>query len=161
MGNKPSTHTGFLHRFRRQVTDDEISIKRNRRLVGKFLKRLGRQAKLDLSLDAFGYCYIPFKKFLIIIGVPDDDSGLLNFQTMVFDLHSSGGATKVHKRVAAANLTDVLLGKRGSTLRMEGDEISLVLSTPIRGLRFADMMDYLEDFMQTAVDTNLNLESIR
>jgi len=163
MGNSSSTGAGLM---RRQVFDDEvlghddITVSRSRKMVSKYLKRIGQQANLNLSLDAYGYCYIPFKKFLIIIGVPDDNNGLLHFQTMVFDLDSSRGVTKIHKRVAAANLTAVSLGKHGSYLHMEGDEISLSLAKRIKGLTYREMMDSLEDFMQTAVKTNANLEAI-
>lgn len=130
-------------------------------MINKYLHKFGRSAKLDLSLDAFGYCYIPFKKFLIIISVPDDGSGLIHFQTMIFDLDSTQGITKVHKRVAAANLTELSLGQKGSFLAMNGDEISLCLSTKMHGMRFGEMLSCLEDFMRTAADTNTRLESIR
>lgn len=136
-------------------------MKRHRNTISKYLKRIGKEANLDLSLDAYGFCYIPFKKFLIIIGVPDDGAGLLHFQTMIFDLDSARGISKVHKRVAAANLTDMSLGKLGCRLRMEGDEISLSLTTQIKGLSYEDMTEFLEDFMQTAVKTNADLGGIR
>lgn len=165
MGNKSSQRVGLL---RRQVSDEEPkgafldpSLQRSRKMISKYLKRIGKEAKLNLSLDAYGFCYIPFKKFLIIIGVPDDKSGLLQFKTMIFDLDSSSGITKLHKRVAAANLTDMSLGNRGSNLRMEGDEISLLLSTPLKGLSYRDMAESLDDFMQTAVTANASLEAIR
>ena len=160
--NKTAPRVGLMNR---QSSDESLNgsprVNRNRKLVSRYLRKIGRDADLDLSLDSYGYCYIPFKKFLIIIRVPDDETGLVHFQTMVFDLDSSKGITKTHQKVAAANLVDVRLGQRGSLLRMEGDEISLSLSTPIRGLRYADMLEHLEDFMQTAVDTNTNLASIR
>ena len=130
-------------------------------MVNKYLKKFGRKAQLDLSLDTFGYCYIPFKRFLIVLSVPDDGAGLIHFQTMVFDLESAQGISKVHKRVAAANLTELSLGTKGSFLAMNGDEISLCLSTKIHGMRFAEMLSLLEDFMLTAADTNTKLEAIR
>lgn len=80
---------------------------------------------------------------------------------MIFDLDSARGISKVHKRVAAANLTDMSLGKLGCRLRMEGDEISLSLTTQIKGLSYEDMTEFLEDFMQTAVKTNADLGGIR
>lgn len=166
MGNNSSSarRVGLM---RRQVSDAEIlgvgniTVSRSRKMISKYLKRIGQQANLDLSLDAYGFCYIPFKKFLIIIGVPDDNSGLLHFQTMIFDLDSASGISKVHKRVAAANLTEMRLGKHGSYLHMEGDEISLSLAQQLKGLTYRDMMDSLEDFMRTALKMNANLEAIR
>jgi hypothetical protein len=80
---------------------------------------------------------------------------------MVFDLHSSQRNKKVQKRIAALQLTDLRLGKRGSTLSLDGDEVNLSFSIPIQGLKFSEMLDCLEDFMQTAVDTNYNLCATR
>lgn len=143
------------------VKDGATNTKTQRKAVNKYLKRIGKKAKLDLSLDSFGYCYIPFKKFLIIVSVPDDGSGLMHFQSMIFDLDSTQGISKVHKRVAAANLTELRLGEKGSFLAMNGDEISLCLSTKLNGMRFGQMLACLEDFMHTASDTNSRLEAIR
>jgi hypothetical protein len=142
----------------RQVPDSATDVRRNRNLINKYIRRLGCKANLDLSLDSYGFCYIPFKKFLIIIGVPEDGTGMLYFQTMVFDLHSSQGITRMHKKVAALQLAG---GKKGSFLSLHGDEVDLSFSTPIHGLKFKDMVDCLEDFMQTAVDRNSDLHSIR
>ena len=164
MGNKPHTANHVIA-TKRLASDDlvagDANVMRQRNIVSKYLKRIGKEAKLDLSLDAYGFCYIPFKKFLIIIRVPNDQSGLLYFKTMIFDLDCASGISKVHKRVAAANLTETSLGNRGSRVHMEGDEISLILAAPIKRLTYKDMRDTLEDFMLTAVKTNSNLEAIR
>jgi hypothetical protein len=145
--------------FSNRQVSDEACLKRNRKLINNYIRRIGRKA--NLSLDAQGFCYIPFKKFLIIIEVPDDQAGLVYFTTMIFDLHESQGLTKVRKRVAAMQFRDIHLGKRGSTLSLDGDEVNLSLSTQIQGLKFNEMVDCLEDFMQTAVDTNADLGSLR
>jgi hypothetical protein len=143
------------------ITNSTSSLKSDRRVINRYLKRIGKQSKNDLSLDAHGFCYIPFKRFLIIIGVPDDGTGLLYFRVMVLDLDSTRGISKVHKKVAAANLTALKLGKRGSYLVMQGDEVSLALETRIKGFSYRDMAETLEDFMETAVKTNAKLEAIR
>lgn len=163
MGNKPPTKVGLV-RTPTQVSSErlgEATLQRNRKIVNNYLKRIGKQGNIDLSLDSHGFCYIPFKKFLIIIGVPDDGNGLIYFQTMIFDLDSANGITKVHKRVAAANLTDMSLGKHGSYVHMEGDEINLSMAQPMKGLSYKDMTDSLNDFMATAVKTNSRIEAIR
>jgi hypothetical protein len=147
--------------FSNRQVSDEACLKRNRKLINNYIRRIGRKANLDLSLDAQSFCYIPFKKFLIIIEVPDEQAGQVYFTTMIFDLHDSQGLTKVRKRVAAMQFRDIHLGKRGSTLSLDGDEVNLSLSTQIRGLKFNEMVDCLEDFMQTAVDTNADLGSLR
>ncbi len=152
---------------RTRVADENVtpnsasSLTTQRRLISRYLKRIGKQSRSDLSLDTHGFCYIPFKRFLIIIGVPDDGTGLLYFRTVILDLDSSRGISKVHKKVAAANLTSLKLGKRGSYLVMQGDEISLALETRIKGCSYRDIAESLEDFMETAVQTNAKLEAIR
>lgn len=165
MGNHESSPVTIL--MRRQVSHAEQrpesspTLNRARKTISKYLRRIGKEANLDLCLDAYGFCYIPFKKFLIIMGVPEDPCGVLYFKTMVFDLDSASGVSKLHKRVAAANLTETRLGDRGSFLCLEGDEISLFFSTPIKGLSYRAMAESLEDFIQTAVTTNACLEAIR
>lgn len=165
MGNKSSSTVSILSRTRaareEQRPESGPTLIRGRKMISKYLRRIGKEANLDLNLDAYGFCYIPFKKFLIIIGVPDDQSGVLYFKTMVFDLDSASGISKLHKRVAAANLTEKRLGDRGSFLCLEGDEISLFFLTPIKGLSYRAMAESLEDFMETAVRTNAALEAIR
>jgi hypothetical protein len=168
MGNVPATPSPPQLRIRTQVADENASSTTraaspngNRRLISRYLRRIGKHSSNDLSLDTYGFCYLPFKRFLIIIGVPDDGTGLLYFRAMIFDLDSARGISKVHKKVAAANLTALKLGKRGSYLMMEGDEISLALETRIKGLSYGDMAELLEDFMDTAVKTNAKLEAIR
>lgn len=135
-------------------------LKRNRKVINKYIGRIGRRASFDLSLDSHGFCYIPFKKFLIIIQVPEHGADTLLFYTMVFDLSSSKGNQKVQKKVAALQLRDHPLG-RGSTLSLDGDEVNLSFSVPIHGLKFNDFDELLEDFMQTAIDTNNNLTAVR
>jgi hypothetical protein len=44
---------------------------------------------------------------------------------------------------------------------MQGDEISLALETRIKGCSYRDIAESLEDFMETAVQTNAKLEAIR
>ena len=165
MGNKASSRVSVLTRTQASYEEERPetgpTLIRARKIISKYLRRIGKEANLDLCLDAYGFCYIPFKKFLIIIGVPEDCSDVLYFKTMVFDLDSASGISKLHKRVAAANLTEKPLGVRGSFLCLEGDEISLFFSTPIKGLSYRAMAESLEDFMQTAVRTNADLEAIR
>ena len=147
--------------LRDRPVSNETCLIQNRKVINKYIQRIGRQANLDLSLDSHGFCYIPFKKFLIIIQVPEDQASILYFYTMIFDLHSSQHNKKVQKRVAALQLADLSLGKRGSTLSLDGDEVNLSFSVPIQGLKFSEMLDCLEDFMETAMDTNYKLCAVR
>jgi hypothetical protein len=53
-------------------------------------------------------------------------------------------------------------GTRGATIGLEEDEVNLCFSTPIAGLcTFCDFKAVMEDFMKTAVETNLKLDSMR
>ena len=77
------------------------SPKRRRKVIDKYLRRMGRKVNQELSLDSQGMCYIPFRKFLVIIDVPpnnrggaeheDDIGGQCNIYTMVYDKKRSAG----------------------------------------------------------------------
>ena len=139
----------------------EMSLQKSRKIVNKHIKRIGRQANLDLSLDSHGFCYIPFRKFLIIIQVPEDQPGIMLMYTMIFDLQTARASGRIRKRIEALQLRNLPMGKKGSLLSVEGDEVNLSLSIPTRGLKFKETLECLEDFMQTALDTHNNLHEIR
>jgi hypothetical protein len=50
---------------------------------------------------------------------------------------------------------------RGASLGLQGDEISLMFSAMIATLTRDHLVNYLEDFMHTAVDVNAALEKHR
>ena len=147
----------FLNFYRGPVSNEAL-LKKNRKRVNKYLKRIGRQADLELSLDS---CYIPFRKFLIFVEVPEDDPRFIFVYTKVFDLETTDESSKLQKRVAALQLTGLHLGKKGSTIHVDRDEVNLTYATAIEGLRYQDLFESLEDFMATALETNYNLRSTR
>ena len=133
------------------------SAKKNRKMISNYIRRIGRQAGLELSMDSYGFCYIPFKRFLIIIEVPEQQPDTVFFQTMVFDLEAADRNLKVQKKLAVLQYANVRLGEKGSRLELDGNEVNLCFSTDISGLKYSDMVECLEDFMQTAVDVNRSL----
>jgi hypothetical protein len=53
-------------------------------------------------------------------------------------------------------------GTRGATIGLEEDEVNLCISTPIASLRTCcDFKAVMEDFMQTAVETKLELDKAK
>lgn len=116
---------------------------------------------MNLSLDSHGFCYIPFKKFLVIVEVPDNSEGLFIVYTKVFDLQTSAGQTRIEREKTAMRLNSLQDRMRGSSLGMDGDEVNQFFSAPISGLSFDRMMEYMEDFLQTAIEINTTLQAIR
>ena len=115
-----------------------------------------------LSLDSHGLCCLPFKKFLLIIEVPEDDGEKWFFYAKVFDLTiSSDAKTKLNQRKAAVQLSGMQLGTKGATLGVDGNEVNLCFSMPVAGLKYNSMTDCIEDFIQTAVDINARLQDVR
>jgi hypothetical protein len=147
-------------RFFYEAGDSDSSLRKNRKLISKYLGRVGRQAGLQLSLDSYGFCYIPFRIFLIMLEVPKDDPGQLHIYTMIFDLSRSKGETRARKKVAAMQLRGISLGKKGCTITVDEDEVHLCYSRPIKGLSYCEMIECLEDFMETALNTNSDLAAL-
>mmetsp|Transcript_22113 Transcript_22113/g.35611 ORF Transcript_22113/g.35611 Transcript_22113/m.35611 type:complete len:183 (-) Transcript_22113:1027-1575(-) len=141
-----------------ELSQQEVrQLKKNRKFINKCVQKIGKQAHLDLSLDSYGFCYVPFKRFLIIISVGPEN---VHLETMIYDLTGSHGETRTRKRIAAMQLRGVCLGEKKSRIRLEGDEVYLSNSCPIRGLRFSGMCDLLDDFMATASNTNADLAAL-
>jgi hypothetical protein len=132
-------------------------LRNNRRRIHQYIRRIGREVELELSLDSHGFCYIPFKKFLIIIEVPEDHAECVYFDTKVFDMGSSQNPLKAYRRVALAQTQNVRFGNQGSFLHLEEDEVILSLSRAIKDLNFEEMVECFEDFMQTALNINGDL----
>jgi hypothetical protein len=151
-------------------TSENTQLTRNRRLINKYLKRLGKtatpsdQSNTRLSLDSHGYCCLPFKKFLLIIEVPEDDGSKWFFYAKVFDLESispEDAKTKLKQRKAAVQLSGTQLGTKGAILGLDGNEVNLCFSMPVAGLKYKHMTDCIEDFIQTAIEINARLQDVR
>jgi hypothetical protein len=142
-------------------TSEDTKLIRNRKVINKYLRRIGRTSDQTLSLDSHGFCCLPFKKFLLIIEVPEDDGAKWFFYAKVFDLKSnSDSKTKLHQRKAAVKLSDMSLGTKGATLGLDGNEVNLCFSMPVEGLKYNTMTDCIEDFIHTAVEINARLQNV-
>jgi hypothetical protein len=131
---------------------DSGMIRSNRRVINNYLRRIGRRSNQELSLDSQGFAYLPFKKFLIIVEVPEDEPELCYFFTMVFELN-----LKSSKILTIPQLNHLEIDTRGSTLSLDEQEVNLCFSTRVAGLNYNKMVNCMEDFMQTAVDANTTL----
>jgi hypothetical protein len=144
----------------KRVTLDEERLKKNRRVVAHYLKRMGTDVGKNLSLNAEGVCYFPYKKFVIVVEVPEDHVDVCFIYTMVCELGGNDNRMEVMK--LAMELNYMQSRTRGATIGLEEDEVNLCFSTPIAGLStFCDLKAAMEDFMQTAVETNLKLDKAK
>jgi hypothetical protein len=125
------------------------------------VRKIGNQANLkdSLELDSNGFCYIPFKRFLIILSVSVDNPEHVMLQTMIFDL---GGKdeTRTRKKLTCIQRRQVHLGRHKSVIQFAGDEVFLSNCFRIQGMRYAEMVDRLDDFMDTALNTNKDLAAL-
>jgi hypothetical protein len=146
--------------LRKRVTFDEDRLKKNRKVVGQYLKRMGNEIRKNLSLNAEGVCYFPYQKFVIVVEVPEDHLDACFIYTMVCQLGGNDNRVEVLKQ--AMELNYMQYSTRGATIGLEEDEVNLCFSTPIAGLgTFCDFKSAMEDFMQTAVETNLKLDNAK
>jgi hypothetical protein len=121
--------------LRKRVTLDEERMKKNRKTIDHHLKRMGSTVGKNLSLNAEGVCYFPYQKFIIVVEIPEDNPDVCFIYTMVCRLAESD---------------------------LEGEEVNLCFSTPISALSsYCDLSKVLEDFMQTAVEMNRMLDTVR
>jgi hypothetical protein len=139
----------------------EKRLQKNRQLINKYVRKIGKQSNLkdSLELDVYGCCYIPFKRFLIILSVPEDNPEHVLLQTMIFDLGGKA-RTRTRKKLMCMQQRQVHLGRHKSVIQLEGDEVFLSNYFLMKGLRYAEMVDRLDDFMETALNTNKDLSSL-
>jgi len=146
--------------LRKRVTLDEERMKKNRKTIDHHLKRMGSTVGKNLSLNAEGVCYFPYQKFIIVVEIPEDNPDVCFIYTMVCRLAESDNVMGVIK--LAMELNYMQFGTRGATLGLEGEEVNLCFSTPISALSsYCDLSKVLEDFMQTAVEMNRMLDTVR
>jgi hypothetical protein len=159
-GDRTRTHC-LRGPLRNRVTLDKDRLKKNRRVVAQYLKRMGTDVGKSLSLNAEGVCYFPYnQKFVIVVEVPADQLDVCFIYTMVCQLGDNDNRMEVLK--LAMELNYMQYGTRGATIGLEEDEVNLCFSTPIAGLcTFCDFKAVTEDFMQTAVETNLKLDNAK
>ena len=165
----------------RPRTADEIVRKKNRKIVSQHLKKIGKAARRELSLDEDGVCVFSFKKFVVVVEVPEDRSNIVLFYAKVCHLspgdnreevqhflniynhRQQGSSTELGDNSSTSEGTCPSLDPTGSRLHlgMNEEEVNLCLSVPIKGLSFQDTADNLEQFVKTAVAANRKLGKIK
>jgi hypothetical protein len=160
-GEKVRTQHCLRGSLRNRVTVDKDRLKKNRRVVTQYLKRVGADVGKDLSLNAEGVCYFPYKqKFIIVVEVPEDQLDVCFIYTMVCQLGDNDNRMEVMK--LAMELNYMQYGTRGATIGLQEDEVNLCISTPIASLRtYCDLKLVVEDFLQTAVESNFKLDTAK
>lgn len=142
---------------------------KNRKIVNSYLRRMHhhhRDEQKDLVLNESGVCIIQYKKFIIALEVPDDNSGCFVVSSMVYRIDKSTGDSNNHRRrlalmEKAMELNYMQEETRGACLGLQGDEISLCFSAPIATLtREKHLVHYMEDFMQTCAEMNAALSKL-
>mmetsp|Transcript_10369 Transcript_10369/g.17421 ORF Transcript_10369/g.17421 Transcript_10369/m.17421 type:complete len:190 (+) Transcript_10369:1159-1728(+) len=168
---KPSPRHGILNqrlrrhprmRGLRRRLDTESSEKtlKHRRLINGHLRRMSHAVGKDLTLGVEGICYFQFKKFIIVIEVPDDDSDCYFIYTMVCQLGSPED-NRADVLQAAMRLNYMQQGTRGACLGLEDDEVNLCYSAPVNSVCRDDFVRSLEDFLTTAEEMNQNLDHVK
>lgn len=149
-------------RGKRRQPDTEVSERtlKNRKVVNSHLKRMSQAVGKDLTLGVEGICYFQYKKFIIVIEVPDDESNHFFIYTMVCQLLSDD-ASRADVLQAAMQLNYMQQGTRGACLGLEDDEVNLCYSAPVNNLCRDDFVKCLEDFLRTAEEMNQNLEQVK
>lgn len=170
---RPSSPTGGKYIWRPR-TGEEIARKRNRKVINQYLKRIGKSAGRGLALDTDGCCVFSFKKFVVVVEVPEDNSTMCLFYTKVCHLGPGDNREQVQKVEDSFNnlstknqlggsdkacpcYFSVPNGTCGTKLSTKGDEVNLCFSVSIQGLSFHDMASHLERFMKTALAVNHKL----
>ncbi|EEC44419.1 predicted protein [Phaeodactylum tricornutum CCAP 1055/1] len=153
-----SLSTRRLNRKQREKQDSE-RLKRNRKSVDHFLRKMGNIMGRDLSLNTEGMAYFPFQRFIIVVEVPEDNPGVCFVYTMVCQLQKDDNHLAIMR--LAMELNYMQTGTRGATLGLEGDEINLCFSIPVCGLSFGDLQSVLQDFTGTAAEVNARLETAK
>ena len=123
------------------------------------LKKISQSIQKDLTLGPEGICYFQYKKFIVVIEVPDDSSASYFIYTMVCQLEENDDRAGV--LTAAMQLNYMQQRTRGSCLGLEDDEVNLCYSGPICGLCRDELVRSLEDFLLTAEEINVHLDEVK
>lgn len=135
---------------------------KNRKIVNSYLRRMHHhhRGEKDLVLNESGVCIIQYKKFIIALEVPDDNSGCFVVSSMVFRIDNGDINNRLALMEKAMELNYMQEETRGACLGLQGDEISLCFSAPIATLTREHLVHYMEDFMQTCAEMNAALSKL-
>jgi hypothetical protein len=143
---------------KRHGKDDE-KWKKNKKIIDSFMKKLTPLVRKDLSLNVDGLAFFAFKKFIVVVEVAADNPDTCFIYTMVCRLGANENLTEVLK--FAMKLNYMQAGTRGATIGLDGEEVNLCYSCHISGLSFCDFKASLDDFLQTALEVNGQLDAMK
>lgn len=153
--SKPRCSRSVSKRFGK---DDE-KWKKNKKVIDSFLKKLKPLSRKDLSLNADGLAFFAFKKFIVVVEVPPDNPEVCFIYTMVCRLGENDNQAEVLK--IAMKLNYMQGGTRGATIGLDGEEVNLCYSCHISGLVYCEFKASLDDFLQTAMEVNGQLDATK
>lgn len=181
----------------RQGRKEDKQRKKNRKVIDNYLRR----SKQRLSLED-GVCFFTFRKFVISIEVPHENSEECLFsakvchlrptvnrerimeaalalrqhqyppcQTKQQDTSDSDASVQPHMETSPRSCRQTHLVvplalplslERVFTLTIPtiGDSATLILSIPIKGLTYEQMIESMKGFIQLAVQVNKTLEAV-
>ena len=148
----------FPHRTYPSSPELDERLKKNRKIIDRYLRRTESLVGTDRSLNADGLVFFTFQKFIVVIEVPADKAGVCFVYTMVCSVNPSEQHDVLR---VAMELNYMQMGTRGATLGLDREEVNLCYSCPIAGLMHEDFKSALEDFLKTAVQVNKYLEAVK
>lgn len=154
--------------------------KKNRKVIDGYVQKVGQKGGGALSLDKDGVCCFPYRKFVIVIEVPEHNTNYCQFRTTVCPLGPKTNEKEVIRTVMALHNQDTkAIAKRAhdssltrlsvpmyiddgaiatAVLDVVPDGVHMSWELPIKGLKFQDMAHCLDDFLGTTVDLNKKIE---
>jgi Tir chaperone protein (CesT) family len=139
-------------------SEDEI-LKKNRRVIGNYLRRLGALMGKDVSLNEEGMSFFSYRKFVVVVEVPVENNQNVYIYTMVCRVLDTDDRPSVLQK--AMELNYMQYRTRGSTLGLDGEEVNLCYTVAISGLAFGSLKAAMEDFLLTAIETNIQLDEAK
>lgn len=160
-----------MNRHRRRVSLDDEILRKNRRIIDNYLRRLGPHIAAstsgsgvpfhaNLALNNEGVCCFPYRKFVVVIEVAEDHPYICFLYTLVCRLNfQTDNVFAVMKH--ALDLNNMHQGTRGATIGLSDDEVNLCRTFPVAGLSATDLQHLVDDFLVAAVDINRRLDNIK
>ena len=154
-----SAHSTSRRKNRVRLGSEDELLRKNRRIVDNYLRRVGALMDKDIAFNASGVAYFSYRRFVIVVEVPQDNPYMVFIYTMVSQLKETDNQAAVLK--LAMSLNYMQSATRGATLGLDGEEINLCQSVPVQGLSFADLRTTLQNFMLTSVEANQQLDQVK
>jgi Tir chaperone protein (CesT) family len=147
------------HQPRVRIGSEDELLKKNRRQIDHYLRRIGALMGKDVSLNSEGMSFFSYKKFVVVVEVPADNNQNVYIYTMVCQVLPADDRMAVLQRAMELNFMEYRT--RGATLGVDGEEVNLCYSVPIAGLTLASLKTAMEDFLLTASEANELLDEAK